>query len=173
VIAKVDAESPDSKKTAEDQGVTGYPTIKWFAAGKTEAVPYNGGRTESALIEFVNKEAGTYRAPGGGLTAIAGTVASIDAAIQKIVDAGTTKYDEVVSAAKLEKGKYAEYYAKVAQKLTKTPGYVEKELTRLEGIIKRGSAAPEKLDDFTTRSNILQKFKAIKAGIVDDGKSEL
>jgi protein disulfide-isomerase A6 len=172
VIAKVDAESPDSKKTAQAQGVQSYPTIKWFSAGKTEPVPYEGARTEDAFVEFVNKEAGTFRVPGGGLTATAGTLATVDAVIQKVIDAGSdlvSKAEDIVAAAKAEKGKYAEYYSKVAEKLKKNAGYPEKELKRLEGILKKGSLAPEKLDDLTTRSNILRKFKIVKS----EGKSEL
>ncbi|KAF2673817.1 disulfide isomerase [Microthyrium microscopicum] len=173
VIAKVDAESPDSKKIAEEQGITGFPTLKWFAAGKTNPSPYNGGRSESDLIEFVNKEAGTFRAPGGGLNILAGTISTIDSAIQKILDAGSSTYDDVVAAAKSEKGKYAEYYVKVANKVGENSAYVEKELARLTGIIKKGKTAPEKLDDFTSRINILQKFKGTKLGGASDEKSEL
>lgn len=172
VIAKVDAESPDSKKTAQDQGVQSYPTIKWFAAGKTEPSPYEGGRTEEAFVEFINKEVGTFRAPGGSLTASAGTIATVDAVIQKIIDAGSDfvgKAEDIIAAAKLETGKYAEYYAKVVEKLKKNAGYPEKELSRLESILKKGSLAPEKLDDLTRRSNILRKFRIIKS----EEKSEL
>jgi protein disulfide-isomerase A6 len=176
IIAKVDAESPDSKQTAKAQGVSSYPTIKWFAAGSTEPKPYEGARTEAAFVEFVNKEAGTHRALGGGLTLTAGTIAAVDSVIQKIIDAGSDfsgKAQEVIDAAKSEKGKYAEYYGKVAGKVKKNAGYVEKELSRLEGILKKGSLAPEKLDDITRRSNILRKFKIVKAEEKSDEKSEL
>ncbi|KIW01653.1 protein disulfide-isomerase domain [Verruconis gallopava] len=176
IIAKVDAESPDSKRVAQEQGVTSYPTIKWFPAGKTEAEKYSGARTEAAFIDFINKEAGTYRAPGGGLTAAGGTIAAVDTVIQKIVDGGNTvaeKADEIAKAAKAAAGeKYAEYYGKVAGKIKANEGYLDKELSRLEGIIKKGGLAPQKLDDLVSRSNILRRFKVAKTETTDE-KEEL
>jgi protein disulfide-isomerase A6 len=171
LVAKVDAEAPDSKRTATDHGVTSYPTLKWFAAGK-EPVPYEGARSEQAFLDFINKEVGTYRAVGGGLTAAGGTVAALDSVIQKIVDAGgdiASKADELVKAAKSEKSPFAAYYGKVAEKVKKNSGYVEKELSRLEGILKKGGLAPQKIDDLTSRSNVLRKFKVTKS----EEKSEL
>ena len=122
----------------------------------------------------MNKEAGTYRAPGGGLTAAGGTIAAVDDVIQKIIDGGNTvaeKADDITAAAKAAAGeKYAEYYGKVAGKAKANEGYLDKELARLEGMIKKGSAlAPAKLDDLVSRSNILRRFKVTKA----EGKSEL
>ena len=61
------------------------------------------------------------------------------------------------------KDKYAEYYLKVFDKLEQSQGYVEKELARLRNLLKKGGLAPEKLDDLTSRYNILQKFTASQA----------
>ena len=58
------------------------------------------------------------------------------------------------------KAEVIEYYAKVAKKMEENSGYVEKELTRLQGLLAKGGLAPEKIDDLTTRSNILNKFKS-------------
>ncbi|KAF2433355.1 disulfide isomerase [Tothia fuscella] len=172
VIAKVDAESPDSKKTASDHGVTSYPTIKWFSAGNKEPAAYEGARSEQAFIDFINKEVGTYRSVGGRLTAAGGTIAALDTIIQTVVDAGgdiASKADDLVKAAKSEKSPFAAYYTKVAEKLKINSGYADKELTRLEKILKKGGLAPEKIDDLTSRSNILRRFKVAKS----EGKSEL
>lgn len=54
--------------------------------------------------------------------------------------------------------KYAGYYVKVVEKVGNDDAYVEKELNRLEGILKKGGLAPEKVDDLTARTNILRKF---------------
>jgi len=54
--------------------------------------------------------------------------------------------------------KYAEYYVKVFDKLSQSDGYAAKELARLDGIIKKGGLAPEKLDEFTSKTNILRRF---------------
>jgi protein disulfide-isomerase A1 len=53
-LAKVDAtEATELAKTYE---VRGFPTIKYFKNGK--AVDYNGGRTESEIVSWVNKKSG-------------------------------------------------------------------------------------------------------------------
>ena len=170
----MDAEAPDSKRIADEQGVKSYPTIKYFAAGSKEPVPYEGGRSEKAFIDFLNEKAGTHRAVGGKLSATAGTIASLDMIIQQVIDSGKDAIvaaDEVIKAAKKETGnKFAEYYAKVAAKIKNNAGYVDKELKRLEGMLKKGSLAPEKVDDLTRRSNILKKFKGV---VTSDEKSEL
>lgn len=72
----------------------------------------------------------------------------------------TSVSEEVAKAAKGLNDKYAEYYVKVFEKLGKNQGYAENELARLEGMIKKGGLAPEKLDDLVSRSNILRTFTA-------------
>lgn len=160
VIAKVDATAENAKSTAEDQDVKSYPTIKYFPKGTVIPELYQGGRTEQDLIEFLNEKAGTHRAVGGGLDAYAGTIASLDAIIGRLGpgDSLAKISEEVTKAAKGLQDKYATYYVKVIQKLGKGQGYAEKELARLEGLIKKGGLAPEKLDDLISRSNILRKF---------------
>ncbi|KAF7899662.1 hypothetical protein EAF00_003998 [Botryotinia globosa] len=174
VIAKVDAEAENSKATAKDQGVTSYPTIKFFPKGSTEAEAYSGGRSEKDIVEFMNSKAGTHRAVGGGLDATAGTIEALDALVTKFT--GGSSIAEIAAEAtkaaqEYKEGaqsKYAEYYVKVFDKLSKSDNYAAKELARLDGIIKKGGLAPEKLDEFTTKTNILRRFieKAT-------GKSEL
>ena len=160
LIAKIDAEAENSKSTAEAQGVKSYPTIKYFPKGSTTPQAYEGGRTESDFVEFMNQNAGTHRMVGGLLDAKAGTINSLDTLVTKFTGGATlaSVSEEVSEAAKGLKDKYAEYYVKVFAKLSKTQGYAEKELSRLEGILKKGGLAPEKLDDLTSRTNILRKF---------------
>jgi protein disulfide-isomerase A6 len=43
-------------------------------------------------------------------------------------------------------------------KLGVNPEYATKEQTRLAGLLKKGGLAQEKIDDLTTRSNILRSF---------------
>jgi len=169
LIAKVDAEGANSKATAQSQGVKSYPTIKYFPKGSTEAQAYEGGRSEKDFITFLNKHAGTHRAVGGGLDATAGTIEALDTIVSKVVGAGTwdKAVEELTAAAKTAKGKYAEYYVKAATKLAANKDYATKELARLQGMLKKGGLAQQKVDDLTSRSNILQKF------LVDDKKDEL
>ncbi|PMD59016.1 disulfide isomerase [Hyaloscypha bicolor E] len=175
VIAKVDAEAENSKATAKDQGVSSYPTIKFFPKGSKEPVEFNAGRTEVDIVKYVNEKAGTHRTPGGGLDATAGTIEALDTLVQKFTGGSSIAEiaAEATKAAKdLKEGaqyKYADYYVKVFDKMSKSDGYAAKELTRLDNILKKGGLAPAKLDEFTSKTNILRKFVEKVTG----GKSEL
>ncbi|KAI6085967.1 disulfide isomerase [Hypoxylon rubiginosum] len=179
VIAKVDAEADNSKATASEQGVTSYPTIKFFPKGSTEGEAYNGGRTEKDLVEFLNEKTGTHRAVGGGLDATGGTIDLLNHIAIKYA-AGTDKLAELAEEAKktaagLAEGaqyKYAQYYIRVFDKLSQNEGYVAKEAARLDGIIKKGGLAPAKLDELQSKTNILKQFLQQAAEKVV-GKDEL
>ncbi|KAL2053043.1 hypothetical protein ABVK25_006680 [Lepraria finkii] len=175
LIAKVDAEAENAKATAQSQGVSSYPTIKYFPKGSTTPTAYEGGRTEQDFLSFMNEKAGTHRMIGGKLDALGGTIPSLDAIVGKLT--GGESIDslskELTAAAKGLKDKYAEYYVKVAGKMAANKEYLEKELARLEGIIKKGGLAPKKIDDLTARSNILRKFKGEEPSTREKIKEEL
>lgn len=164
VIAKVDAEDESSKATAKAQGVSSYPTIKFFPKGSTEGEAYSGGRTEQDLVTFMNEKAGTYRTVGGGLSPLAGTIESFDALVTKLTGGASAAVMAAEATAALAgfkeqaQMKYAEYYVKVFGKMATGDGFAAKELARLDKIIKKGGLAPAKLDEFTTKTNILRKF---------------
>ncbi|KAH0565153.1 hypothetical protein GP486_001465 [Trichoglossum hirsutum] len=170
LVAKVDAEAPNAKATAEEQGVSSYPTIKFFPKGSTKPKAYEGGRSEADFVEFLNEQAGTHRVVGGGLNAKAGTIEALDAIVAKINTGETLSAvaSKVQKAAKGITDKYAQYYVRVIEKLTKSEGYIKKELARLEGILKKGGLAPEKADDLTIRTNILRKFVGGKESSKDE-----
>jgi len=158
LIAKVDAEAENSKALAKEQGVSSYPTIKFFKKGSTEPLPYEGGRSEKDFIEFLNANSGTHRAVGGGLDATGGTIEALDTIVAKFADAYADGIVEITKAAGGIKDKYAQYYVKAFTKISTNKEYAEKEFKRLQGLISKGNLAPEKLDDLYSRSNILQKF---------------
>lgn len=173
VIAKVDAEADNSKATAKDQEVTGYPTIKFFPAGSKEAEPYAGARSEDSLVAFINAKVGTHRLVGGGLDSMAGTIEVLDTVLSKYITASgfsdiETATEEIKKAAAAVTDKTKEYYLKALAKITGNPEYAMKEQTRLAGLLKKGGLAPEKIDDLQKRSNILAKFL-----VKDDAKDEL
>lgn len=159
LIAKVDCEAPNAKATAQEAGVKSYPTIKFYPAGSSEAIDYAGGRAEADFISYVNDKTGTHRVIGGGLDAIAGTVPALDKLVADLKTGGAKAYTELEKTAKTLQDKYAVYYGKVALKAQENAQYVEKEWTRLQGLLKKGGLAPEKADDLTSRSNILNIFK--------------
>ncbi|KAF6808370.1 Protein disulfide-isomerase erp38 [Colletotrichum sojae] len=179
VIAKVDAESENSKGTAAAEGVSSYPTIKFFPKGSKEGELYTGGRKEEDFIAFINEKTGTHRTAGGALDAIAGTIASLDKVVAKYTG-GTTLADAAAEAKKEAETlkeqaqyKYAEYYVRVFDKLNKSDGYAAKELARLDGILKKGGLAPAKRDEITSKTNILRKFLEKAEEKVADAKEEL
>ncbi|RMY99221.1 hypothetical protein D0860_08345 [Hortaea werneckii] len=176
LIAKVDCEAENAKAVAKAAGIKSYPTINYYPAGSVDAVPYTGGRTEDALVQFVNSKAGTHRVAGGGLDKLAGTIPSLDALIAnlKTGEASASAYAELESAAKAVQDKSGEYYGKVAAKLQENGEYAAKELARLQGLMgqamNKGGLKQEKMDDLIVRSNILSRF--LGAG-KEEGKDEL
>lgn len=179
VIAKVDAESSDSKAVSEEQGVSSYPTIKWFAAGSKEGTLYSGQRTEYGFLEYINERAGTQRLAGGDLNTVAGTVASLDTIVAKLVGAdsiATVAADVKKEAEKLKttaQYKYAEYYVRVLDKMSQSDGYAAKELARLDGILSKGGLAPSKRDEIKSKTNVLRKFVEKTAEKIMEIKDEL
>lgn len=177
LIAKVDAEAPNAKKLASDQGVSSYPTIKFFPRGSAEASPYEGGRSEDDLVAFMNSKAGTHRVAGGGLNAVAGTIDALDSLVSRFTgkqEPLAAVSEQVVTAAGSIKDTYAAYYVKVFNKIKENPGYVEKESGRLASLLKKGGLAPAKMDDLIKRSNILHRFRdAVEDAVTGGSKEEL
>lgn len=148
-----------------------YPTIKYFPKGSTTAVPYEGGRSESDFVDFLNKNAGTHRSVGGSLDVSAGTIEALDTLVSKFISGDTSLValtEQAKEAAVGLKDRYADYYLRVISKLASGPDYAGKELSRLQSLLRKGGLAPGKVDDLLSRSNILQKFSGINGD-----KSEL
>ncbi|WEW61007.1 protein disulfide isomerase family protein [Emydomyces testavorans] len=160
LVAKVDADAEQSKITAQEQKITGYPTIKFFPKGSKEGVVYEGARSEEAFVDFLNEKCGTNRAVGGKLNTKGGTIEALDSIVTKYVsgEAIAKIATDIKGSAGNLKQKYAAYYVKVATKLSENAEYATKELARLEKMMGKGSLAPEKLDDLISRSNILRRF---------------
>ena len=166
LIAKVNAEADNSKATAKAQGIVSYPTIKFFPKGSKDPENYEGGRTESDFIEFLNLKAGTHRVVGGGLDNKAGTIDSLDSIIARYVsgDSLAKITEEAKGVAQDLQQKYASYYVKVLDKLGSNAGYAAKELARLEKLLGKGGLAAGKADDLMSRSNILRRFLGKEKG---------
>lgn len=162
LIAKVDAEAENAKALASEQGVSSYPTIKYFKKGSAEPSAYEGARGEKDFVDFLNANAGTHRAVGGGLTATGGTIDAFNSILEKFQGAYGDGAAEAKKLAEGLKDQYAPYYAKVFEKIGANKDYAEKEFKRLQGLISKGNLAPAKVDDLTSRSNILRKFLGLE-----------
>jgi len=169
VIAQIDAEA--NQQVARKYEIRGFPTIKYFPKNNGTPLDYDEGRDPQALVDYVNSQAGTYRTIGGGLTATAGTVAALDELVSKVTGGSAdlaTVSESVKAAAEGLKDQYAQYYVKVLGKLADNKGWIEKESARLEGMLKKGGLGTSKIDDLTSRVNILKRF-----GVGSNDKSEL
>jgi len=56
IIADVDCTAGDNQRLCQQNGVKGYPTLKYFIQGKRK--DYNGGRDFDALDRHIQKEMG-------------------------------------------------------------------------------------------------------------------
>lgn len=166
VIAKLDA--TEHPKAAKKYGIQGYPTLKYFAAGSKEPIDYNSGRDEDSFIKFINEQAGTFRVPGGGLSALAGRISSFDTLAKKIGSSGGEKLITLLDQGKKAIDEYAQtasgegykYYYRVLEKLATNEGWVKSEYARLSGILKKNKStmAQELVDEMRRKVNILQAF---------------
>jgi len=164
VVAEIDCDSPAGKQTAEKYGIQGFPTLKYFPAGASpEPIDYSGGRTEEAIVAFINEHAGTHRLPGGGLNTNAGTIEILDDLIKERLPSLEGVYEDLFEAAEILKDKYAQYYVKVAKKISEKATYAEDEFTRLTKMVSKGGLNAEKLDDIASRQNILKRFRVTKS----------
>lgn len=156
-IAKVDAEA--NKGVASAQGVSSYPTIKYFPAGSKEGLDYSGGRDIASLVDYVNEQADLHRRPGGGLDLQAGTVSALDDMVMNISGKNIDEVlQEVRKTATNAKDSGSAYYLKVLEKMQGNKGYLEKESARLQGLLAKGGLAKPKEDDLTRRLNVLKAF---------------
>lgn len=144
--------------------MTGYPTLKFFPAGSAEAQPYESARELEDMVEFVNAQAGTERAPDGGLKASAGRLAVLDeliAAAHYVVDeallSSLKAAAQDISESKAAK-KAAAYVAAAEKVLAKGADYVEKEVARLGSMVAKGTIKPESRAMFQQRQNTLMAF---------------
>jgi len=158
VIAKCDATAHPS--LASKFGVSGYPTLKWFAQGSQEASDYTSGRGESDFISWINDKTGKQRTAGGGFTALAGRDEELDELATEFMS--SSDRESVLASAESLKDKIptGKFYAKTMQRiLEKGEGFLTTEKARLSRMIAKGSASVDKINLFHQRINILSAFQ--------------
>jgi protein disulfide-isomerase A6 len=165
VIAKVNAD--DHKALATRFGVTGYPTLKWFPKGSTEPETYESGRDVDSFVKFVNEKAGTLRDSNGRLLPEAGLVASLKDHAKNFLSSDASDFaskikevEEAVAALADDAKKNGEFYLKVFKAIAeKGKDFITTEIARLERMLQGGNLHPSKVDEFSTRMNILRNFQ--------------
>ncbi|TFK75236.1 protein disulfide isomerase [Pluteus cervinus] len=161
IVANLDADDNKNRDISRQYDVTGFPTLIFFGKDN-EKEDYNGGRTEEAIVEFLNKKCSTHRAVGGGLNHEAGRHADFDVLAQKFfvaaADAKKAVYDEAVALAAIV-GEASKHYIRVMEKVVNgSEAYLAKESKRLAAILAKRSLSPEKLDEIKIKANILGAF---------------
>ncbi|KAF5341709.1 hypothetical protein D9611_001837 [Ephemerocybe angulata] len=163
VVANFNADDEKNKEIAQKYGVSGYPTLKFFAKG-ADKIPqeYTGGRSDIDLVKYLNEKTGSSRAVGGGLDTKAGRLAELDVLAQKFFTASKDARAEILKEASTvaaKAGATAKHYIRAMEKLVAgTEGYIEKESKRLTTILGKKTLAPAKVDELRVKANILAAF---------------
>lgn len=133
ILANMDADAAHNKPISMLYGVKSFPTIKFFGKGgdnKENPIAYTGGRSEKAIVDFLNEQCGTQRAVGGGLNDLAGRLPSLDELAQRFIDATASVRTTLLGEATAF-GNDAKGYINVMEKIMgKSNEYVTKELKR-------------------------------------------
>ena len=163
VIAKVDADAGPNKPLGSRFGVSGFPTIKYFPKGSTEAQDYSLGREVENFVTFLNEKAGTKRLAKGGLMSDVGRLSQLDALVKDLVSGAkktiSAELEEAKKAVSDAEKSFADFYAVVAKKYEKEgKPFVEKQLKRISGMLESQHITAEKKDDFQIKHNILSSF---------------
>lgn len=162
VIGKVDA--TEFGDLANKYDVSGYPTLKFFPAGASEPIAYEGARELEDMVSFINEKAGTEREINGDLKATAGRVETLDAVIAAaghVIDESllSSLQSTVSSLSNDQAEKGAAYISALTKALAKGgKAYVEKEVARLTGLASKDSVTAESKTGFQLRRNVLQAF---------------
>ncbi|KAJ9049505.1 hypothetical protein DSO57_1023633 [Entomophthora muscae] len=90
-IAHLDCD--DNKDFCQEQGVSGYPTLKWFGKGSGEAEPYSSGRDLDSFTDFIKEKTG----------------ARVSKALSSVVVLTPDNFDEIVY--NKEKDVFVKFYA--------------------------------------------------------------
>jgi len=59
-ISMIDCEAPENKDLAKQQGINGFPTIRYYPSGlNSNYQDYSGGRTYSDFVQYLGSISGT------------------------------------------------------------------------------------------------------------------
>ncbi|KAJ3855035.1 protein disulfide isomerase [Lentinula lateritia] len=162
ILVNVDADDKKNEAIKTRFGISGFPTIKFFPKDNKDGIAYEGGRSETDFVDYLNEKCGTQRSVNGGLLDTAGRLADFDVLANKFftapADLRDSIYKEALTLSSIV-GDVSKHYLRVMEKMVNgTEAYYEKESKRLASILKKRTLAPAKLDEIKIKSNILRAF---------------
>ncbi|GAA5931109.1 hypothetical protein JCM1841_000014 [Sporobolomyces salmonicolor] len=174
-VAHLNADESAAKPLASKYGVSGFPTIKFIAppskGGKVET--YQSARSEEAFLEYLNKQCGTNKGPGGVLSDLAGRIPSLDTLASVYLTPSATRPALLSSASALassltdSSSSLATYYLKLMTKWAGASGaqledaraWIAKESERLGKLAgRKGKVAVKQLEEARMKQNVLAAF---------------
>jgi protein disulfide-isomerase A6 len=137
------------------------PDLRLYCKDEAEPVQFTGRRTSEDLIDFINDYCGTQRGLNGRLNSEAGLVDEVS----QIVEDFLTKGKKPHYISDMEQVEGTKYYVWVMNEvMQKGDGFIQQEKNRLNGLLDSGTLAPDKLDEFQIRVNILGVFSSYLEG---------
>jgi len=157
VIANVDADK--HKVLGQRFGVSGFPTLKFFAKDGKDGTNYNGARELPELVKYVNEEAKTKRKVDGRLDETAGRTDALDSLAKTFMSNPEKRTDTLKSAEALATEGDALFYVKYMTAISgKGKDFISSEKDRLSKLLEGGNLAPFKSYEFVIKQNIFSQF---------------
>ncbi|GMG21486.1 unnamed protein product [Ambrosiozyma monospora] len=153
--------------------VTSFPTILFVTDGNLdEPEVYEGDRSLTDLVRFVNEKTFLHRSADGGLDSLAGTLPQMNGKIKAFVGSNRVTriamVKEVVNELRIldKEKKFTEeikYYAKVINSLVSGGfEFIDGEISRLGNMMKSGALNDDSRDSIRMRLNALKLFKSFE-----------
>jgi len=140
-----------------DFDIKTFPDLRLFCKDEKDPIPFTGRKTAEDLIDFVNDYCGTQRGLNGRLNGEAGIVDEV----AQIVEDFLTRGKKPHYVGDMEQVEGTRYYVWAMNEIAaKGDDIVFSERDRLNALLDSGTLAPDKLDEFQIRVNILGVFAA-------------
>ncbi|KAH0788511.1 putative protein disulfide-isomerase A6 [Histomonas meleagridis] len=138
-----------------------FPDLRLYCHDESDYITYSGKKTAEDLIDFINDYCGTQRGLNGRLNSEAGIIDEVSQTVEDFITKG--KKQMYLNEMKQVEG--TKYYQWVMEEIIqKGEKFVAEERERLNKLLDSGTLAPDKIDEFQIRVNILGVF----ASYIDD-----
>lgn len=143
-----------------DYGLSMFPDMRLWCKDENEPVKYSGGKSAQEILDFINDYCGTQRGLNGRLSVEAGIIDEVS----QIVEDFLTKGHRAQYITEMESVEGTKYYVTVMKEIIeKGDSFITEERDRLNRLLNSKALAPDKIDEFQIRVNILGVF----AGYLD------